>query len=261
MLAEYETVRGPGAMVVDQLGAGPPVVFVHGLGASGAEAWRAQWPLAARWRLIFPHRPGYGGSPRSGREDFAHDAGLIAELLGGGAHLVGHSYGGLIALLAAAQRPRAVWSLLAIEPPASRAARGDPEVDAYEQAMQTLHTAPPADPADYLRQFFALIDRGEQLPAELPPELLSLVNHLQHQFRHPWEADVPTDVLTAATFPKLFVSGAHNPAFEAICDSLALQLGGDRKLFPGAGHAPHTLGPRFNAVLEAFANAKPLPKG
>ena len=256
---EYTTTRGPGGMLVDELGAGPPIVFVHGLAASGAEAWRAQWPLAARWRLLFPHRPGYGGSPRAGREDFAVDAPLIAELLGVGAHLVGHSYGGVVALLAAAARPGAVWSLLAIEPPLSSAARGDPDVDAYEQAMRSLHAAPPADPRAYLRSFFARIDSSFAPPDPLPPALAALAHHLQRSYRHPWEAALPGDALMAATFPKLFLAGGHNPAFEVICDALALSLGGDRKLLPGAGHAPHMLGAKFNAVLEAFAQAKTLP--
>ena len=258
-MPDITTLPGPGGMQVDALGAGPPIVFVHGLGESGAEAWRAQWPLAARWRLLFPHRPGYGDSPRAGREDFAVDAPLIAELLGAGAHLVGHSYGGVVALLAAAERPGAVWSLLAIEPPLSSAARGDPDVEAYEQAMRSLHAAPPADPAAYLRAFFSRIDSSVALPDPLPPPLAGLARHLQHSYRHPWEAALPGDVLMGATFPKLFLSGGHNPVFEAICDALALSLGGDRKLLPGAGHAPQTLGEKFNQVLEAFVQAKTLP--
>jgi pimeloyl-ACP methyl ester carboxylesterase len=231
---------------------------VHGLGASGPAAWPAQHALAARWRLIFPHRPGYGGSPRAGREDFEADAALLAELLGEGAHLVGQSYGAVVALLAAARRPRAVWSLTAIEPPAPSPARGDPDVDRYEQALRALATAPPADPAAYLRRFLALLDPGQPLPAT-SPALLALAAHMQHNLRSPLEAEFPTDLLMAATFPKLFVSGGRSPAHEAICDSLALQIGGDRKLIPPTGPAAPLTGQYFNAVLEAFMQAQPLP--
>src|SRR5512143_3582220 len=138
--------RGPGGMLVDEMGSGPPVVFVHGGGLGGAQAWRAQWPLAARWRLIFPNRPGYGGSPIDGREYFDVDAGHVAELLGAGAHVVGHSYGAVIALLAAARRPDAVWTLTAVECPASGVALGDPAVEAFERALLELNGAPPDDP-------------------------------------------------------------------------------------------------------------------
>jgi hypothetical protein len=162
-------------------------------------------------------------------------------------------------LLAAAQQPRAVWSLTAIEPLASSAARGDPDLDTYEQAMLDLHAAPPADPSDFLRAYFRLIEPEAVLPAELPPHLLGLAAHLQHNFRPPWEAEIPTDPLMLATFPKLFITGGHNPAYEAIGDALALQLGGDRKLIPGAGHTPQFIADHFNAVLDAFLQAHTLP--
>lgn len=45
---------------------------------------------------------GYGRSPDVQRSDYAEDAREVAELLGDGAHLVGHSSGGVVALLAAA---------------------------------------------------------------------------------------------------------------------------------------------------------------
>ena len=259
MALDFETWHGPGGMLVEEAGDGPPVVFVHGLGDGGPAGWPAQWPLAERWRLVFPHRPGYGGSPAQGREDFEALAPLIAALLDEGAHLVGHSYGAIIALFAAAQRPRAVWSLTLIEPPATSAALSDPDVEAYAAAMAALHAAPPADPAQYLRRFFGLVDPTLPLPADLPPEMLGLADTLLHHYRRPDEAAIPIDALMAATFPKLFISGGHNPAYEAICDALALQIGGDRKVIPGAGHAPHRLGAYLNDVLEAFMNAKPLP--
>jgi pimeloyl-ACP methyl ester carboxylesterase len=44
---------------------------------------------------------GFAASPPLARGDFEAEAPLIAELLGDGAHLVGHSYGAVIALLAA----------------------------------------------------------------------------------------------------------------------------------------------------------------
>jgi hypothetical protein len=69
-------------------------------------------------------RRGFGASPADGRVDFERDAEDVAELLADGAHLVGHSYGGVVSLLAAARRPDAVRSLVLIEPPAFGVARG-----------------------------------------------------------------------------------------------------------------------------------------
>ena len=47
-------------------------------------------------------RRGFGASPDVDRSDYELDAVDIAGLMEGGAHLVGHSYGGVVAMLAAA---------------------------------------------------------------------------------------------------------------------------------------------------------------
>src|SRR5689334_876440 len=112
------------------LGSGPRVVFVHGSIVGAETTWRHQAPLAERWTLCLPNRPGFGASPPLERGDFEAEAPLIAELLEDGAHLVGHSYGAVIALFAAAARPEAVLSLTVSEPGSLRVAAGDPAVDA-----------------------------------------------------------------------------------------------------------------------------------
>src|SRR5207237_3782162 len=108
----------------------PRVVLVHGSIVDARRTWRHQLPLAERWTLCLPNRPGFAGSPPLPRGDFEVEAPLVAELLGDGAHLVGHSYGAVIALLAAAARPGAVRSLTVSEPGSLRVAAGDPNVDA-----------------------------------------------------------------------------------------------------------------------------------
>ena len=88
-------------------GDGEPVLFVHGSFVRGGASWAAQRPLADRYRLLFVDRRGYGDSPPTSGEDFDRDADDIAELLGDGAHLVGHSYGAVASLIAAGRRPGA----------------------------------------------------------------------------------------------------------------------------------------------------------
>ena len=73
---------------------------------------------------------GYPPNPPLERIDFEEQAAEIAELLQPGDHLVGHSYGGVISLLAAASRP-ALGSLTVCEPPAFGVARGDPAVEDF----------------------------------------------------------------------------------------------------------------------------------
>src|SRR5262245_55899531 len=112
--AERERMSG---LFVDSWGTGTPVVVVHGSLATCAEQWPAPRPLAGQgFRLLVLDRRGYGQSPMADGEDFLRDADDIAALMGDGAHLVGHSYGGLGALFAAARRPDATLSLALLEP-------------------------------------------------------------------------------------------------------------------------------------------------
>jgi pimeloyl-ACP methyl ester carboxylesterase len=114
---------------VERIGHGPPILFVHGDIVGPSLTWRKQRELAERWTLVIPSRPGFGASPPLERSDFQVEAPMFAELLGEGAHLVGHSYGAVIALLAAAERPDAVRSLTVSEPGCLRVAEGTPAVD------------------------------------------------------------------------------------------------------------------------------------
>jgi pimeloyl-ACP methyl ester carboxylesterase len=120
-------------------GSGPRVVLVHGSVFNGPLTWKEQRPLGEHWRLEVINRRGYGNSPPPAvRSDFEEDARDIAALLGDGAHLVGHSYGAIGALYAAALRPQAVRSLVVNEPPAFRLLKGDPAADAIVAAQAAL---------------------------------------------------------------------------------------------------------------------------
>ena len=204
---------------VERWGKGPPVVLVHGAVAGGHVTWTEQRPLAERWTLTVPDRPGFGENPPVERVDFDVDAPLVAELLADGAHLVGHSYGGVISLLAAARRPEAVWSLTVVEPPAFGVARGNPDVDELVERLQEHWRSGPRDAEAFLRGFLRLVGSATDPPSPLPPPLQRGAEMLLIE-RAPWEAEIPLDQLVGANFPKLVVSGAHHPAFDAVCDVL-----------------------------------------
>ena len=57
--------------------------------------------------------------------------------------------------------------------------------------------------------------------------------------------------MAATSLPKLVVSGAHHPAFEAICDVLEKELTAERLVLPGYGHVVQ-LHPEFNFLLADF---------
>lgn len=227
------------------------LVLVHGSVVGGRATWAAQRPLAERFELVVAERPGFPPNPPAARVDFETDAGLVGELLRDGDHLVGHSYGGVIALLAAARRPDVLASLTVIEPPASRIAAGNPEVDAFAAGGEALYASAAAnDPEVYLRAFLAAVGSRFDPASPLPPDLLQGAKALAVE-RGPWEADIPLHALAPARFPKLVVSGAHHPAFDAICDALEHELDAERLVLPGYGHVVQ-LHPQFNDRLADF---------
>src|ERR1700680_1150848 len=150
---------------IEFLGAGPPVLLVHG-SVLGRRAWHRQRELAEHWALGLPNRPGFGASPPLPRGDFEAEAPLIAGLLKDGAHLVGHSYGAVIALYAAALRPDAVRSLTVSEPGCLRVAAGESRVDAQIAHGELLYrSAPTLDPLEFLRAFRHGVGSANETPA------------------------------------------------------------------------------------------------
>ncbi len=227
----------------------PRLLFVHGSVVNAELTWSAQKSLADRFELVLPNRRGFPPGPDVDHVDFEDEAVWFEQFLEPGTHLVGHSYGGVIALLTAAASPE-LGSLTVIEPPALSVARGVPAVDAFSDAATTHWREGPRDPAAFLRGFFELV--GTPIPpGEFTPALLQGARTLMVE-RPPSEATIPLETLAAAPFPKLVVSGGHDPAFEAVCDALEKRLGAERAVLPGAGHSVQRLGEPFNALLADF---------
>ena len=242
-------------LAVERLGNGPPIVFVHGDIVGPEQTWRKQRELAERWSLVIPSRPGFGESPPLERNDFQVEAPMFAELLGDGAHLVGHSYGAVIALLAAAERPEAVRSLTVSEPGCLRVAAGTPVVDEMIANGERLFREGERIPDEmFLRLFRGGAGSAYGTPEQLPEELLHGVELLKRE-RPSWEAEIPLEHLAAADFPVLVLSGGHSQAFEAVCDALADGLGAERAVVPGRGHTLPSTGEPYNQRLEAFLAA------
>ena len=227
------------------------IVLVHGSVVGGRATWAAQRPLTQRFKLVVVDRPGFPPNPPVDRVDFERDAELVADLLEPGDHLVGHSYGGVISLLAAAAVPDRPRSLTVIEPPATSVAAGNPAADAFAAGGEALYASgATSDPETFLRRFLAAVGSRFHPPTPLPPDLAQGAQALSVE-RGPWEAEIPLDALAATSFPKLVVSGAHHPAFDAICDALERELGAERAVLPGYGHVVQ-LHPEFNTLLADF---------
>ena len=239
-----------GDLHAETWGEGTRVVLVHGSLATSQEEWEAQRPLVDEgFGFVAPDRRGYGASPAADGEDFLVDAEDIAELMGDGAHLVGHSYGGLGVLFAAALRPEATLSLTVLEPATTGLGQAHPAGRALGEHVRGMWDDE-AEDATWVVEFLKAVGSD---PDEFPPDVLDaalpLVPVLRAGRRF-WTADLPLEALAHAAFPKLVVSGGHSDGFDAICDDLAARIGATRAEAPGAGHEVQ-FAPSINELLLA----------
>jgi pimeloyl-ACP methyl ester carboxylesterase len=105
-------------------GAGPAMVLVPGSCSTGA-AWRPVIAsLNGEFRCATTSLPGYGGTAErrpAGDPSIAHLAEAVERVVrktGEPAHLVGHSFGGLVALAVALRKRVRLASITMLEPPA-----------------------------------------------------------------------------------------------------------------------------------------------
>jgi pimeloyl-ACP methyl ester carboxylesterase len=248
--AGHETRSRSPALHVDELGSGPRVLLVHGGVMHGLPTWIMQRPLARRWRLVMPDLPGFGRSSAE-RSDSAGDVDALLPLVDGRCHVVGFSYGGVLALLLAAVGAPQVASVAVIEPPAFQLAPDDGAVAHLRERIGAAFRDHAADSDGFLDAFSAAL--GLPPPARpRHPVLERNVRTMIDAPDPPWALPLPLDALRAAGVPALVVSSGDRQPLETVCDRLAAALGGERLVLPGAGHQVQHLGRRFNDELDAF---------
>jgi pimeloyl-ACP methyl ester carboxylesterase len=192
-------------------------------------------------------------TPSRGPEDMDVDAIWAADLLGESSHLVGHSYGGLVALAAAGLRPAAVRSLTLIEAPVFAAAEDDPDVQAGQVEQERILSAD-LEPLARLMAFgaFARIPRDE-LATPTRDQLIAMGEGLS-QMRSPsqWDGRAALDKIIRARIPVLAVTGGWSPRFDAIGKGLAAYTSGQHLVVESSHHFPQLIEARFNVALDAF---------
>ena len=141
----------------EECGAGPTVVFVLG-SCSMAAAWRGVIAeMSARYRCVATSLPGYGGTEErrtSGDYSIWHPADAVEAVVrraGGEVHLVGHSFGGLVALAVAVRARVPLRSLTIVEAPAPELLRACGELNHF-LAFRAMTEA-----------YFTAYDSGDQM--------------------------------------------------------------------------------------------------
>jgi pimeloyl-ACP methyl ester carboxylesterase len=223
--------------------------------------------LSGRYRVIAPDLYGYGGTGHwpAGREDLIEDeAGIALEMVergGGRAHLVGHSYGGTVAVRAALRHPQRVLSLTLIEPTLFHLLPRVGEHEAYEEIRAV------ADPvlawiaagelekaAERFLDYWAGAGALGRMPAQQRAAVVDSMRKLGYQWPFTLGSDFPAPAdLGRIAAPTLIVRGERTTfAMRRLTEALRSLLPGSQFVeIAGAGHmSAVTHADAVNAALE-----------
>jgi pimeloyl-ACP methyl ester carboxylesterase len=262
---------------VEDAGEGEPVVFLHSSGMSG-DQWRrtAASVVTGGARAIVPDLLGSGRSPPwpdgkpFGFRDDVELVGRLLEQIGRPAHLVGHSYGGVVALQVALQAAlqAALQSAPAPRPLVRSIALYDPVVfgvlrpddveglaDIDRISFQWGET--PIARETWLQSFVDYWGGGgawSRLRDSVRAEFARVAWVVHEGARSLRDDATPLEGYAALKVPALVMTGEHSPvAARHAVERLGEALPGARlERFAGAGHmGPLTHVARFNELLAA----------
>lgn len=277
-LSEERVRAGEVELLVRRWGRGPPLYVVHG-GPGGSGAY---WPLAAPWlgerhEVVAVDLRGHGRSERRppySIATFARDLDAAAEALGHErAALLGHSYGALVAMRAAADSERwsrlvlvgafpRTWRMLVHPAGLPRKARMGARIAWWNLRRVLGLRSPP--PLSYLR---ALLD--EAFPLMHAPDAPRWWDDLLFgSVSEPVDAVMPLQVdlfrwdimprLSDVRAPTLLLNGSHDLLAKPEARRLETRLPDARLVvFEGAGHSPFLDDPeRFRREVGAFLDGR-----
>jgi len=253
-----------------ELGSGDPVVLLHSSGSSATQ-WRSLAErLGERYKVIAPNLYNYGGTSQwPGRRPFhlECEAEIVLALLkrvNKRAHLVGHSYGGAVALHVAGLRRDLLQSLTLIEPVAFHLLR---ETDALalaeiteigESVMRAITRG------EYVAGFERFVDywSGPQtsswIPADSLDAMAARLPKIALEFHAALNEPTRLEDFRSMTVPALLLCGTKSPRpTRRICELLERMLpNAALTTIDDAGHmAPMTHRDQVNAMIVAHLNA------
>lgn len=246
-----------------------PLVLVHGSWVSH-QTWEQVLPrLPDSFRVLTYDRRGHSASERpaaqgSVREDVGDLSALIEHLDLAPAWIVGNSFGALITLRLAGERPDLFRGLVAHEPPAFSLLGDDPElapmlVDFSRNAESVIELIRAGDHAAAAERFVDDVALGPgtwaQLPQAFRQTCIDNAPSFLDEAMDPEQVVFALDWVSGFARPALLTTGELSPpTFGPVVSRLAKGMPNSEVVsFSGAGHIPHETHPdRYVAVLEDF---------
>jgi pimeloyl-ACP methyl ester carboxylesterase len=192
------------------VGSGPTVVMLHS-SVSGNRQWkRLIEELSPRYRCIAPNLLGYGmtsawSADRAQTIDDAVQVLLaVSDQIPGTIRLVGHSWGGYVALAGANLLQDRVSHMVLYEPMLGGLLQGHNEREALSQAMQIydcVRRFGDAGEWDSLAQVFTDYFNGDGVWDACPPERRRIIAAQLPPNRHEWDAGMQST--TSASFSRV----------------------------------------------------------
>jgi pimeloyl-ACP methyl ester carboxylesterase len=264
-----------GDLSVDYLddGAGTSVVLLHS-SVSGNKQWRRLVEvLRPTYRCVAPNLLGYGlTSPWSaGRKqtlaDAAEGALALCETIPGPIRLVGHSWGGAVALAVSNKLGAKVSHLALYEPMLAGLLHGHGRAEAWSEAMEiyaAVQSLGDAQDWDALAEIFTDYFNGDGSWASTPTERQRIVASQLPPNRHEWDAGCQSttaqESFGGVSARTLILRGSLTPRVtREITDVLCEAFPPWRlREVEGAGHmGPLTHSAFVNAEIQSFLAGGP----
>lgn len=255
-----------------RVGEGPEVIILHGGPGAHHDYLLPGFDALARGRtLVYYDQRGGGQSPVprhvpvGAAEQVADLEALRGVWQAEALHLVGHSWGALLALLYGLAFPGRLASLALVSPaPSNRAARREfearlaarsaaPALQAEREALRASGLAA-SDPPAYQRRSFLLAVAGyfhdPRRAGDMTP--FRITGRTQQEV---WDSlgeyDLRPD-LARLRVPAVVLHGDDDPIVPDTALDTARRIGAAWHLLPDCGHVPHVEAPGpFTAILDA----------
>ncbi len=247
----------------------PQVLLLHSGGASHRQWRQMVGQMGARWRVLAPDMIGYGDTPMTAQAPtLADEIGLLSGLLDtleGPVHVIGHSYGGAMALELARARPERIASLALYEPVAFAVLRDSERQDAWREIMlvakrhmELVEQGDAEGAAHAFLDYWIVKGALRAMPAPQQQYIIGCMNKLTAEWRMMFNTNPHPNDYHALTMPVLLIcSGETTLAARSVVAELRQRLPAPRYLeMPGLGHmAPIMTAEPVNAVLLDFLDS------